>query len=65
MIPAVVKALQDEVSALLAKVDELQAKCERQEALLRDIDDRGSLGYEPSDEDLRVRIAAALKETKP
>jgi hypothetical protein len=65
MIPAVVKALQDEVSALLAQVDELQAKCERQEALLRDIDDRGSLGYEPSDEDLRVRIAAALKETKP
>jgi hypothetical protein len=36
MIPAAVKALQEEVSRLLAKLDELQATCERQEALLRE-----------------------------
>jgi hypothetical protein len=36
MIPAAVKALQDEVKRLLAKVDELQATCERHEALLRE-----------------------------
>jgi hypothetical protein len=36
MIPASVKALQDEVKRLLAQVDELQAKCERQEGLLRE-----------------------------
>jgi hypothetical protein len=36
MIPAAVKALQAEVHRLLAQVDELHAKCERQEALLRE-----------------------------
>jgi hypothetical protein len=36
MIPAAVKALQDEVQRLMAQVDELHAKCERQETLLRE-----------------------------
>jgi hypothetical protein len=36
MIPAQVKALQDEVAKLMATVDELEAKCERQKALLRE-----------------------------
>jgi hypothetical protein len=47
--PTVATAAADRIDAL--------------EALLRDIYDRGSLGYEPGDEDLRVRIAAALKDT--
>jgi hypothetical protein len=36
MIPAQVKALQDEVAKLMATVDALDAKCERQQALLRE-----------------------------
>jgi hypothetical protein len=36
MIPAQVKALQGEVRRLIAQLDELHAKCERQEGLLRE-----------------------------
>jgi hypothetical protein len=63
VIPAAIHALQDEVKRLLSQVDELQAKCERQEALLRDIKDRGPLGYEPGHEDLLARIDAELGDT--
>jgi hypothetical protein len=36
MIPAQVKALQDELQRLHAQLDDLHAKCVRQEALLRE-----------------------------
>jgi hypothetical protein len=36
MIPAAVKALQEEVQRLITQLDALQAKCQRQEVLLRE-----------------------------
>jgi hypothetical protein len=36
MIPAAVKALQEEVHRLMAQLDESQTKCDRQEKLLRE-----------------------------
>jgi hypothetical protein len=57
MIPAQVKALQDEVATLMATVDALEATCERQKALLRE-----ALAWVPQ-VDLGERIAAALMGT--
>jgi multidrug resistance efflux pump len=74
MIPAAIKALQDEVQRLIAKLDELQAKCERQEELLRDFERSASFVEKFLAEHIRIggmqlsmkseidRARAALKE---
>jgi prefoldin subunit 5 len=63
IMQAQVQALQEEIQSLLAKLDESEARVDELEALLRDIKDRGPLGYEPGHEDLLARIDAALKDT--